>query len=339
MKALLVLLPLAIVGAAACQTPRALSQFLVPYEHRIDLASFTVAPPWIVTRERMRDGAIVLRTADGGTIAVLAQRDSSIAAISTLGDDALSRGWEQILRGAARGAARTKQDNVRLVERKVLGTFHPTALYVYETDAQRFMMATIYTKGCLGIASYATSRAQPTLHSDGFDRLVKSFRFETVNAPDRPGCGADDAAPAVQTQEAPGFPTAVVVPIQIIEDAVLVPVTLNRAQGATFLLDTGAQYTVVTPALAGRLGLTVPADAPTKSLTVIGGQKITVPFVRLLLIELGSSRVENVDVGVHTVVPDAPMIDGLLGGDVLGRFTMTVDRAARQLRLEPASLR
>lgn len=131
--------------------------------------------------------------------------------------------------------------------------------------------------------------------------------------------------------------SSISVPIQIIENVILVPVTVNRSHGATFLLDTGAQYTVLTPELAGRLGLVIPPDAPTKSLAVFGGQRITVPFVRLPLVELGTGRIENIEVGVHAVAPDSPVVDGVLGNDVLGRFTMTVDRAARQLRLEPVA--
>jgi predicted aspartyl protease len=60
------------------------------------------------------------------------------------------------------------------------------------------------------------------------------------------------------------------VPIQVIDNIVLVPLTLNRSQGATFLLDTGAQFTVLTPELAARIGLDVPADAPTRTLLVPG---------------------------------------------------------------------
>lgn len=125
------------------------------------------------------------------------------------------------------------------------------------------------------------------------------------------------------------------IPIQVVDNIVLVPLTLNRRQGATLLLDTGAQFTVLTPALAARIGLDVPADAPTRTLLVVGGQRITIPFVRIAVIELGSGLLEDVEVGIHVVAPEMPLIDGLLGGDILGRFTMTVDRVARQLRLEP----
>jgi Aspartyl protease len=168
-----------------------------------------------------------------------------------------------------------------------------------------------------------------------WQRAAREGRVPTVVA----SISTPDTARAPRPPASLAGSAAVTVPIQVLDNIVLVPVTVNGGQGATLLLDTGAQHTVLTPALAARLGLMVPADAPTKSITVVGGQKITVPFVRLPLIELGSGRVEHIDVGIHAVVPDAPMIDGLLGGDILGRFVMTLDRPARQLRLEPSSLR
>jgi len=140
------------------------------------------------------------------------------------------------------------------------------------------------------------------------------------------------SSPAIALVPASG----VKVPIQILEDLIFVPVMLNRSHGATFLLDTGAQYTVLTPALAGRLGIPVAPDAPTKTVAVVGGQKITIPFVRLSLLELGTSRIEDIEVGVYAVAPESTFLDGILGGDILGRFAMTLDRTARQLLLAPA---
>jgi predicted aspartyl protease len=168
--------------------------------------------------------------------------------------------------------------------------------------------------------------ASPGPRTSGIDTLA-DLRLPA----DPPSSRVQPSASTAQTPHS----GVVSIPIQVIDNIVLVPLTLNRSQGATFLLDTGAQFTVLTPALAARIGLDVSADAPTRTLLVVGGQKITIPFVRLPVIELGSGRLEDVEVGIHAVAPEMPLIDGLLGGDILGRFTMTVDRVARQLRLEP----
>jgi predicted aspartyl protease len=126
-----------------------------------------------------------------------------------------------------------------------------------------------------------------------------------------------------------------VVPIQVINDLILVPATLNRTHGATLLVDTGATRSLLTPAVAKRLGISPPADAPRRTIHLIGGQKIDVPFVNLSALQVGDAVGENLEVGIHLVHPGAPIVDGLLGSDFLGRFKMTVDRTARQLRLEP----
>jgi hypothetical protein len=135
-----------------------------------------------------------------------------------------------------------------------------------------------------------------------------------------------------QTTEAGGP----MIPIQVVENVVLVPATLNGTHGATLLLDTGAQYTIVTPALAARLSLTAPPNALTRSVSVVGGQKISVPFVRLPVLAIGSTTIINLEVGIYAVAPDSPIVDGLLGADVLSQYRVIVDHSMRQLRLEPA---
>jgi hypothetical protein len=42
---------------------------------------------------------------------------------------------------------------------------------------------------------------------------------------------------------------------------------------------------------------------------------------------------ENLQVGVLAPFPNAPLIDGILGGSLLKDFTMTLDYAIRRLRL------
>jgi hypothetical protein len=144
-----------------------------------------------------------------------------------------------------------------------------------------------------------------------------------------PGTRLDGGRPAREV-------SAATVPVQVVENVVLVPATLNVKHGATLVLDTGASYTVLTPDTIRRLGLSVPVDAPRRSIKMVGGHEIHLVFVRLPTLQIGNARLEDIEVGVHEIVPDAPLLDGLLGGDVLGRFTMTLDPGARKLRLEPS---
>jgi len=130
-------------------------------------------------------------------------------------------------------------------------------------------------------------------------------------------------------------PQAVVVPIQIIDNVVLVPVVLGRSQGGTLLLDTGSQHTILTPEAAKRAGLIASTDTPTRAMYVTGGQRVDVPFVRLKVIEIGGAALDDVEVGIYPVAPQSPAIDGFLGANILDRFTVTVDSARKQLRLEP----
>ncbi len=60
-------------------------------------------------------------------------------------------------------------------------------------------------------------------------------------------------------------PSGTVVPIQIVNNLILVPATLNRTQAATLLLDTGATRSLITPASARRLGISPPPDSPRRT--------------------------------------------------------------------------
>jgi hypothetical protein len=48
---------------------------------------------------------------------------------------------------------------------------------------------------------------------------------------------------------------------------------------------------------------------------------------------MGEAMVENLPVGILATSPGTHPIDGLLGGDFLEHFTLTLDYSARQLHL------
>jgi clan AA aspartic protease (TIGR02281 family) len=128
--------------------------------------------------------------------------------------------------------------------------------------------------------------------------------------------------------------TSTSVPIQLVNNVVLVQATLNTKHGVTLLLDTGAEVTILTPATARRIGLTPRDDGPRRRLTIVGGSEIEFAVVRLAALQIGEARVDEIEVGVYDVAPESPIVDGILGGDFLSRFTLTLNRDARQLRLE-----
>lgn len=132
------------------------------------------------------------------------------------------------------------------------------------------------------------------------------------------------------------------VTMQTINNRFLVPVVLNDTHRATFLVDTGANITVVTPQLARRAGIEVPAGAgASKSKArMASGQEVEVSLIRVKSIRVGSARIDNLQVAVYEIgVLDSAgtpptTIDGFLGADFLGRFTMTVDPQAGKLTLQ-----
>lgn len=125
------------------------------------------------------------------------------------------------------------------------------------------------------------------------------------------------------------------VPIRVVQNITLVQATLNRLQLVTLIVDTGAQSTIISPAIARRLGLTVSSSAPRRQVSVVGGGKLDVPFVKLSVLRVGDASIEGMDVGVYEVAPTARGIHGLLGADFLHQFRFTLDGREGMMHLEP----
>lgn len=91
----------------------------------------------------------------------------------------------------------------------------------------------------------------------------------------------------------------------------VVPAVVNRRYMATFLVDTGASYTVITPQMAEELGINIHKDTPTLPVTTANGT-LNAPVVTLKNVSLGGMRVDNVE-AVVTDLGDTPQLSGLLG--------------------------
>jgi hypothetical protein len=158
-----------------------------------------------------------------------------------------------------------------------------------------------------------------------------------INLPSKPP--VQEATPAPPTPTLGQLTEPTTVPIQCVRNVILVTATLASKEQATLLLDTGASRTAITPHMARELGISPTDETPRRMLVVFGGRKIEVPFVVLPSVQVGDALVRNLDVAVADVNPNAPVVDGVLGGDFLGHFKVTVDRAASRLTLDPLSPR
>lgn len=91
----------------------------------------------------------------------------------------------------------------------------------------------------------------------------------------------------------------------------VVPAIINNKYVATFLVDTGASYTVITPKMIRFMGLSIPNNVEKIAVNTANGI-VYAPIITLKKLTLGGMTVENVDV-VVTELGNEIQISGLLG--------------------------
>jgi clan AA aspartic protease (TIGR02281 family) len=101
-----------------------------------------------------------------------------------------------------------------------------------------------------------------------------------------------------------------------------VPIMANNNTMATFLVDTGATYTVITPRMAKKLGITVTPDVQRIMILTANGP-IRVPKVVIPKLSVGGLVVHNVEAIVQNLGPD-PILAGLLGVNFFKDVELTV---------------
>jgi hypothetical protein len=112
---------------------------------------------------------------------------------------------------------------------------------------------------------------------------------------------------------------------------ILVAAQINGAGPVTLILDTGADRTMVAPAVLARLGIPTPN---TYSAEVRGVTGVT----RADVVQIDSLDVNGARAGPLTIVAhdaELPQADGLLGRDFLSLFSVTVDPRASIVTIEP----
>lgn len=126
-------------------------------------------------------------------------------------------------------------------------------------------------------------------------------------------------------------PRETTVPVEPARGVWLAAVVLNGHHPARFLVDTGSGVTMVSPALAGRLGLVPALPHQVIELHTVGGPTVGA-VARLASLRLGGLEQHDVPVVIHD---PGPRLDGILGNSFLGRYRLTLDADRRLLHLQP----
>jgi predicted aspartyl protease len=113
---------------------------------------------------------------------------------------------------------------------------------------------------------------------------------------------------------------------------VVVPVMINDHGPYKFLLDTGANKTVLSAAVADKLG--IPKGRIEMLLSPGGNVPVTARTLKTL--ELGAARLENVEIAVGKLgLMRTLNVDGMLGSDYLRRFKISIDYDNQIVDIEP----
>ena len=120
------------------------------------------------------------------------------------------------------------------------------------------------------------------------------------------------------------------VPLQRKGNAMLVEAVVGGTLQAHLVLDTGAEFTVLSPAVARSLALNL-QDAAVVPLRSASGEFFA-PMIKVQSITVGDATVHDVEVIVHDATPG---LDGLLGMSFLDNFLVTISGSDHKLILTP----
>ena len=124
--------------------------------------------------------------------------------------------------------------------------------------------------------------------------------------------------------------TSYEVPLRRAGNAMLVEAVVDRTRPAQLLLDTGAEFTVLSTAVARSLSLDL-RDAAIMPLRSASGVFFA-PMMKVQSITVGAAAVHDVEVIVHDATPG---LDGLLGMSFLDNFSVTISGSDHKLILTP----
>jgi hypothetical protein len=140
---------------------------------------------------------------------------------------------------------------------------------------------------------------------------------------------------ALPSETKPGSSRAIELPIQLYRDyLVVVEGSIGNLEKLTFIVDTGAYPSVIDQKIATALGL---KERDGKLALV--NQSVPTKLATLPLVEVGPARVEDLPVLVQDLSSLektlARRIDAVVGLDVLGKNSFSIDYRTKRLRFGP----
>lgn len=122
------------------------------------------------------------------------------------------------------------------------------------------------------------------------------------------------------------------VPLERMGALFVVTVQVNGTRPTKMILDTGASHTILSSTVARDLGLWSQHQATPMTMHTAGGT-VQAEVLPIDSIRIGEAEVRNIETVIHDL-PEAPAdIEGLLGLNVLGHFTVTLDVVRHRLLL------
>jgi aspartyl protease family protein len=110
---------------------------------------------------------------------------------------------------------------------------------------------------------------------------------------------------------------------------IIVDGTVNGRDTIKFILDTGAELTLIPRSLVQQLAISLDSSIDTP-VTGIGGT-IIAPLVKIGSLKVGEAEIRNLDGLIENALLTG---QGLLGGNFLGKFRVEIDYTKNQLILE-----
>lgn len=160
--------------------------------------------------------------------------------------------------------------------------------------------------------------------TDSFHNIPEPYRRNAIRLKAVGGSTAPDR---------PKTAEKISVPIQKRGQVAVVHATLNSKATASFVVDTGASYTMISKAMAKQLQIDIEGThLNTIPFQTVNGI-ISAPMVTLDSIDVGGIRVKDLTAAVHDAFPD-PTVSGLLGLNFLSQFRMDFDSKNDLLHLE-----